>query len=135
MWFDRFHSAPAIAKVAEPSPAPPPRATRFQLDALVSFAGEEGTQEGRCINVSESGLLARFDTPPELWTNGRLNLEAGEHFLSIQARVARIQGKEAGFAFLFSNDSDRAAIAILLASVLDHPLSEPVSADGLQART
>jgi hypothetical protein len=121
MWLDRFRSSPATRQIEEPPNAPAPRATRFKLDSPVSFSGDEGTYDGHCINVSESGLLARFNKLPEVWTNGKLTLEAGEHYLTIPARVARHQGQEVGFAFALDSENDRDAVAILIRSVQPTP--------------
>ncbi len=132
MWFDRFRSTRSTAKAAEIPTTSPARATRFRLEVPVAFVAAERRHEGCCINVSSSGLLARFDDTPELWINGKVELEAGEHYLSIHARVARLQGNEAGIAFLLNTDNDRAAIAILLGSVLDNPQPELSGAESLQ---
>ena len=117
MWRDRFRSSSEQAKAVEVSVISQARATRFELDAFVSFVIGQGKHDGQCVNVSESGLLAKFDEPPELWTDGQLSLEAGDHYLGIHARVARIQGNEVGFAFSIQNDNDKAAINILIESV------------------
>ena len=117
MWRDLFRSSPEQAKAVEIPVISQARATRYELDVLVSFVGDECKHDGQCINVSDSGLLAKFDKPPELWTDGQLSLEAGAHYLSIHARVARLQGKEVGFAFSVLTDNDQSAISILIDSV------------------
>ena len=127
MWLDRFRSYPQQEKPLASPTACQARATRFKLDLPVSFSGDGRTHEGRCINVSETGLLARCDDLPDLWTDGRLALEAGEHYLTIRARVARLQGKDVGFAFAITDDNDRAAISLLIAAVSDCPLPEEAS--------
>ncbi len=126
MWFDRFRSTLAKTTLEEPPTPAPRRATRFRLDLPIAFLADDRRHEGHSINVSASGLLAKFTEVPDLWISGKLELEAGEHYLSIHARVARLQDTEAGFAFLFDTEHDRAAVAILLQSVSDRPLGEPV---------
>ena len=74
--------------------------------------------------MSDTGLLARFNEPPELWIDGELSLEAGSHYLSLYARVARRHDRDVGFAFCINNDNDRASVAILVNSVVDWPLPE-----------
>ena len=124
MWLDRFRSPVQQTKAVETPAAYSPRATRFLLDVPISLIEDGSERIGQGINVSESGLLATFDQPPELWTDGQLLLQAGEHHLSIKARVARVQGRQAGFAFLINNDNDRATVSILVNSVLDRPVPE-----------
>lgn len=100
----------------------------------MSFSGNEGAHKGQCINVSDSGLLARLDNPPELWTDGQIEVETEEHFLTIHARVARRQGEEVGFAFLLNSAQDRNAICLLVNSVLDSPLDDPFELERMQDR-
>ena len=127
MWLDRFRSSAAPAKAVEAPPSYQQRATRFLLDVPVSLI-EDGTERvGQCVNVSESGLLATFDQPPELWTDAQLTLQAGEHHLSIKARVARVQDRQAAFAFAIHNENDRATVSILVNSVSDRPVPEDES--------
>ena len=122
MWLDRFRPLPEPTEPAEGSPLTQPRGTRFQLEAPICFAEAELRLDGQCINVSDSGLLAKFDKAPELWAEGQLTLEAGEHYLTLHARVARLQGNDAGFAFSVETENDRATIEILLNSVSSHPV-------------
>ena len=100
------------------------RATRFKLEIPVSFGGDGFRFEGHCLNVSDTGLLARFNEPPELWIDGELLMEAGGHYLTLYARVARRNNRDVGFAFCINNDNDRASVAILINSVLDSPLPD-----------
>ncbi len=114
MWFDRSRSATATKKTAHVARTYQPRATRFALEVPLCFVAEECRYEGQCINVSASGLLARFATPPELWKNGKVELETGEHYLDIHVRVARMENDAVGFAFCLDTPTDGAAIEILL---------------------
>lgn len=131
MWLDRFRTPHGLETAVDISSGYQSRSTRFRLDVPISFAGESGTQEGQCLDVSDSGLLATFDNLPDLWTVGLLVLEAGEHYLSINARVARIEARSVGFAFLIDCDNDRATISILINSVANFPITHagPVSVE------
>ncbi len=124
MWLDRFRLSPEHSKTVELPTSYQPRSTRFQLEVPVSFAVDDQKYLGQCINVSETGLLARFKDLPELWTDGRLFLESGEHYLSINARVARIQGNDVGFAFAILGSNDQETIKVLITSVSDHPMPD-----------
>ena len=126
MWLDRFRSRQDSTHVVELQTSYQPRAKRFQLNALISFDEDGLKYDGYCVNVSATGVLATFAPPgvPELWTEGRLSLEAGEHYLSIGARVARLEANNVAFAFCIDTDNDRATIGILLDSVSDHPVTD-----------
>lgn len=117
MWFNLFRSSADSSEPVEMPVANQPRATRFPLDAAVSFVVDGSRHEGRCINVSESGLLATFDHPPDVWLDGKVELEAGGYYLTIPVRVARMDGNDVGFAFRLNTENDRAAIRILIDAV------------------
>jgi hypothetical protein len=89
------------------------RLPRFALNVPVTFRTEAGSMVGYCINVSASGMLVAFAEPAELFTVGEVSLLAGEYYVSMQARVARTDGKDAGLAFLISTENDRAASLLL----------------------
>jgi hypothetical protein len=93
------------------------------------FVADDCVYTGQCINVSQSGLLARFEKPPELWSRGKIELEAKEHLLTIHARVARRQDNEVGFAFSLDTENDWAAISILIQAVSKFPLPESTDKD------
>ena len=116
MWLDRF-SAPPVPAEAEQPGSFSSRAKRFPLDVPICFVEDGHRYDGQCINVSDSGLLACFRTPPELWTAGKIEMEAGEHYLDVHARVARLEDNDVGFAFQPNTDRDPAAIAVLVAAV------------------
>ena len=121
MWFDRFRPSTTPETTVR---IPIPRSKRFRLEVPISFTMDAVTFEGQCLNVSNSGLLATFEKAPEIWNDGLLLLEAGDHYLSINARVARIQERNVGFAFLIETENDRAAVSILVESVSDYPLMD-----------
>ncbi len=97
-----------------------PRPHRFDLNVPLTFAADGEVVCGHCVNVSQSGMLALFDIPLELFTNGELSLTVGEYVLSIRARVARTQGKDAGLAFFLTTENDHRTVAILLEFAAAH---------------
>lgn len=125
MWFNLFRSSAESSGPLEMPADNQPRAKRFKLDVDVSFVVDGRRHEGRCINVSESGLLACLDHAPDVWVEGQVELEGGGHYLDIQVRVARVEGNDVGFAFCPNTENDRAAIRILIDSVSGSPLSSP----------
>ena len=62
----------------------------------LSFKTSDGMITGQTIDVSESGILVRLDSPVELWLVGELSLTAGEYYIQIEARVARTFGDGCG---------------------------------------
>lgn len=123
MWLERFRTTPERRKAVEATTLSQVRATRFQLSLPISFAADGNIYSGVSLNVSDSGLLATCDQVPDLWVDGELSLEAGEHYLNIHARVARIDGNNVGFAFSILTENDRAAIGVLINSASDCPVT------------
>ena len=91
------------------------RARRLDLSFPLRFEGDCADASGHCMNVSESGLLARFDRPMEVWDVGELSLHFGEKVLLVRAKVARVNENEAGLAFLLRGEADRLAVEEMVA--------------------
>ena len=86
------------------------RAPRLDLSFPLAFSVGGEVTAGHCLNLSESGLLANFNHPLDVWTHGELELHFADRSCEVAARVARADGNEAGLAFVFKNDGERAAI-------------------------
>lgn len=86
------------------------RAPRLDLSFPLEFTLGKYTVAGHCLNLSESGLLATFTHPPDLWTTGDLVLHFGESSCHLEARVARVNGFEAGFAFFYKTEAEHVAV-------------------------
>jgi hypothetical protein len=114
VWPDRFRKPKGIPNTEPEHSIFIPRATRYPLAVPISFVTDEERYEGHSVNLSESGLLASFSSAPELWVDGKIEMEAGNHYLDIHARVARLEGNGVGLAFCLNTDSDRAAVAVLI---------------------
>lgn len=80
------------------------RSERYDLNIPIEYLQEGRIVLGRCINISESGLLARFDEPLDLWTTGELRLHAGQRSCKLGARVVRVTQREAGLTFSRRSD-------------------------------
>ena len=91
------------------------RASRIDLSFPVIFVSEEKLVAGHCLNLSESGLLANFDQPLELWSMGELLIHGSEAKFRVPVRVARANEYNAGLAFRFTSDEQRASIQALVA--------------------
>jgi len=93
------------------------RARRVRLNLPVVFEYAGGTATGKTVDISESGILVEFDQIMDLWTTGDLSLEDEEWHLQINARVARVNGRQAAFAFRSMNSSDRELVRDLIAHI------------------
>ena len=90
------------------------RAKRFDLSFPLVF-DERGTlSKGHCLNLSESGLLANFSPALDLWVMGNLLFEIAQNRVIVPARVARVDGREAGLSFSFINEAQREAVRDLV---------------------
>jgi PilZ domain len=92
----------------------PPRAPRFDLRTPVVLLLPQGIVKGYSVNVSESGMLARFDRLVDIWAEGRLEAVIGDWDISINIRVARIEGRETGLRYNIANEGDRMTIQRLI---------------------
>lgn len=114
MWLDQFRRRESLVAPERLEEGYKPRPGRFGLAVPLSFVADNVKQQGCCINVSESGLLATFARPIDIWTEGEISLLIGGYYVDIGARVARTQLPEIGFAFLIHTENDRLAIRIML---------------------
>ncbi len=92
-----------------------PRAARLDLSFPLELLADGEELPGHCQNISESGLLASFARAPELWASGDLRLHFGADVFSLPARVARLDGNNVGFSFLFRDERDRDAVRRIVA--------------------
>ena len=96
-----------------------PRALRVEAQFPLTFLADahgETQVEGNCLNISESGLLGEFAENLELWTRGEIFFQFGGGALGVRVRVARVNGGQAGFVFLYDNGEQRSTIAEVVAS-------------------
>ena len=91
------------------------RARRVQLYLQVVFEHAGGTAEGKAIDISESGILVEFDQVMDVWTTGELSILGQLWHLHIEARVARVDGRQAAFAFRGMTPRARQMVADLIA--------------------
>jgi len=91
------------------------RDDRLDLSFPVEFRLGELRLRGSCQNLSASGMLARFNAPPELWTEGVLLCDAGVMTLELRVRVVRAEDREIGFMFQFRDERERAEVRLVVA--------------------
>jgi hypothetical protein len=76
------------------------RLCRYEVNLPIRFFSSDGLATGQILNVSDSGVLVRFDTPVAIWTIGELTARIGDRNLHIKARTARVEGRNIGLNFL-----------------------------------
>jgi hypothetical protein len=103
-----------------------PRALRFELKVPVVLYLRDHMASGQSINVSESGMLARFDRALEIWLKGHLCVVAGEWHLSIDVHIARVDGWVTALTFEIKGEGDRATIRKLI-ELAEHDLAAPAA--------
>lgn len=75
------------------------RAARYELHVPVEFLCDGRIILGQCLNISDSGVLAEFEEPLDLWTTGELRVHAGLRSCKLTARVSRVEDGHAGLTF------------------------------------
>ena len=59
-------------------------------------------------------MLVRFEEAVEVWLTGELSISLGIQYITVPARVARVDGREAGLSFRIKSDDDRLQVKMLL---------------------
>jgi hypothetical protein len=103
-----------------------PRSLRFALNVPVVLYLRDHMASGRSINVSDSGMLVRFDQTLEIWLKGHLCVVAGEWHLSIDVHIIRVEGQLTALAYEIGSEGDRATIRKLI-ELADHNLAAPAA--------
>jgi hypothetical protein len=98
------------------------RAYRFDLKMPIFLDLPEGRVKGRSLDVSESGMLAFFEQPLDVWLTGRLSAVIGGWQISINVRVARVDGRKTGLNFLVGSRGDLVTIQKLIELAANQPL-------------
>ena len=99
-------------------PSDPPlvqRASRLDLSFPVEFRQGDVRTRGSCQNISESGMLARFRAPVEVWVEGDLWCDMGIVVLELRVRTVRANDRDVGMIFQFRNETERSAVRSVVA--------------------
>lgn len=90
------------------------RAPRADVRFPVEFIAGDDRIHGTCENLSESGLLAKFAVPIEIWTEGEVNLHFGTDLLGVKVRVARVIELRTGLVFQYGDEQQRQKVRDLI---------------------
>ena len=97
------------------------RADRIPLRIPVVFTSSDGKVRGTSVDISESGLLATFDQPLEVWISGQLSILVPEHPIFIETRIARVEGNTVAMSFRGMGARDLLIIQSLLKKAAQQP--------------
>ena len=111
---------PSFFSQAAPGRPFQPRAERLDYSFAVEFRAEDLRVSGSCQNINESGMMARFRRPLELWTNGDLWCNTGALVLEVRVRIVRVNDREAGLVFKFRNEQEREQMRSVVALAALH---------------
>jgi hypothetical protein len=93
------------------------RSPRFNVDIPVQLAIEQAILPGRCKNISNAGIRLELGRRLPLNARGTVILNCKDRPLEVGVRVAYSGKTHDGMEFLYSSDSERSAVAHLIASL------------------
>lgn len=97
------------------------RYPRFAVDFPVRYRAENGTQSGRCTEISEEGMKLELPEPLVSDTAGRVSLTFQDRVLEFNVRVAHGGGQHGGLEFIYESRHERAVVTQLVASLTASP--------------
>jgi hypothetical protein len=93
------------------------RAPRFGVDLPARFSVGNQPMVGRCREISRDGMIFEFVEPLALNAQGTIAVTFHERTIELKARVAHVDGFRSGLAFLYDSESERTAVAHLVATL------------------
>lgn len=93
------------------------RTPRFSVDLPVQFTVEKLTLTGRCREISHEGMTFEARQPLTPDSSGMVSISYQDRTIEIHARVAHVAGTRSGLEFLYELETERSAVAHLVASL------------------
>jgi hypothetical protein len=93
------------------------RSPRFAVDLPIQFTVEQSTLPGRCRNISKEGMRLELCRPLPAEARGTILLSCQDSPLELSVRVAYSGKTCEGVEFIYRSDSERDAVARLVASL------------------
>lgn len=93
------------------------RAARLSFKFSISFHADGQIVVGESVDLSESGILVKFDEIIEAWIIGELIIQTEKDIFVIRARVARVDGSQAGLVFRPETEAEHEAVRMLIGSL------------------
>ena len=100
------------------------RSPRFAVDLPVRVTFENSTVPGRCRNISKEGMRLELREPLPPDTRGTVLLDCHDTRLELSVLVTYSGKAHEGVEFIYNSDSEREAVARLVAS-LASPANRP----------
>jgi len=91
------------------------RSPRFAVDLPVEFIVDRLTVRGRCRDISAEGMRLEFWQPLPPNASGIVSLCYRNRVLEFNVRVAHAGPAHGGMEFVYTSQSERSAVAQLLA--------------------
>ena len=96
------------------------RSPRYPVDLPVRLTAENSTRMGRCRDISRDGMRLELCQPLPPDASGTVSMTFQDQTLQLNVRVAHAGATQDGMKFIYTSDSERNAVARLVAS-LTHP--------------
>jgi len=93
------------------------RSPRFTVDLPVQVTVEQSTVPGRCRNISKEGMWLELRQPLPPDARGTVIVNCHDNPLELSVRVAYSGKTHEGVEFIYNSDSERNAVAHLVASL------------------
>ena len=90
----------------------------FPIEFLPEGALEDtATSTGRCLNLSNTGLLGSFMLPLGEGTSGVVRLRPASRTFPLRATVTHSEGVRSGLKFAFASDQERQVVRALVDAI------------------
>jgi hypothetical protein len=93
------------------------RSPRFPVDLPVRLTADNATRVARCRDISREGMRLELNPPLPPDAHGTVSMTYRDQTLQLNVRVAHAGETEAGMKFIYASDSERNAVAHLIASL------------------
>jgi hypothetical protein len=93
------------------------RSPRYPVDLPVRLTADNSTRLGRCKDISREGMKMELQQPLPPDACGTVSMTFQNQTLELNVQVAHAGETQDGMKFIYSSDSQRNAVARLLASL------------------
>ena len=93
------------------------RSPRIPVDLPVRLTAENSTRIGRCRDISNEGMRLELRQPLPPDACGTVSMTFRNETLELNVRVAHAGATQHGMKFIYTSDSERNAVARLVASL------------------
>ncbi len=105
------------------------RTPRYAVDFPVQLMRDDAVVAGRCREISTEGMRLELRRPLPAGFSGVVSLAWRKLHIELRVRLAHSGGGQDALRFVFDSDTERAAVAELVARLADP--AEPADQPGL----